>query len=122
MPLLTEYDILSILARNRQMVVRQSGALLDRAAALGQTVSQAAKTVGQYFSPWFATRRAPDGALVRDGREGAVTSWPGEAGMASAGVRGLMLTETQARHAAGVAAKARGSGRLLKYNLSSSHP
>jgi hypothetical protein len=118
---LTQSEILYALQQNRVVVMRQADMLMQKAVAAGQSIKQVAQTVGQYFSPWYATRRAPDGTLVRDGREGAVKDWPGAAGMASAGARRLMLTEAQHRHRDGVKRKAKHDDKLMKYHLSPAH-
>lgn len=109
------------LVASRGGVLRQTGALLVRGLAMGLAAREVAKTVRDYFSPWFATRRNAQGTLVREGREGAIKSWPGQAGMASAQARAAMLTETGAAHARTTRRIAERDGMGLQWHLSAGH-
>lgn len=109
------------LGTDRPSVLSQTGALLVKGIAAGLSAAGMAKRVSQYFSPWFATRRDATGGLVREGRQGAVRSWPGQAGMASAHARTVMLTETGAAHGRMVRRIAAQEGRGLRWRLSPQH-
>lgn len=104
----------------RQIVFKQTDKLLVRGITLGLTPLQVASTVRQYFMPFYATRRDAAGNIVRD-RMGAVQSWPGKAGMASAHVRMAMLTETNAMHYRTIVRVAERDNRLLRYHVSHKH-
>lgn len=95
--------------------------LFNKSVAQALTINEVIGIIGDFFSPWFATRRAPDGSLTRESRIGVILYWPGTAGMASAPVRRLMLTELQKRYSDGMKQKAYDTGQFMKYNLSPKH-
>jgi hypothetical protein len=103
------------------MVTSQIGMLLLRGASMQLPVGAVARTISNYLSPWFAPRRDAAGHLLRGDRLGAIRSWPGRAGQASAHVRGLMLFETTSGHARGMKRVAQREDRLLRWTLSLNH-
>lgn len=104
----------------RQIIFKQTDKLLVRGITLSLTPFQVATTVRQYFMPFYASRRDANGNIVRV-RDGAIRSWPGKSGMASAHVRMTMLTETSAMNERTMRSLARRDGRLLRYTLSLKH-
>ncbi len=116
-----EVPVAASLRNSRSGVLRQTGALLVRGGVLGLAAREVAKTVRDYFSPWFATRRDAQGALTRAQREGAIRSWPGRAGMASERARTVMLTETTAAHARATHRLAEREEMGLQWHLSAGH-
>lgn len=118
---LTGQTAITSLFVNQSAVDAQVEKLLVRGATLKLPIAEIAKAVSQYVSPWFATRRDASGQLLRVVREGILKHWPGQAGMASAHARLVMLTETTAAHARGVGRQSRRDGMLMKWNLSAGH-
>jgi hypothetical protein len=79
-----------------------------------------ASRAAAYFNPWFSPRRDAAGVLRRD-RPGAVTSWPGQAGMASQYPRLLLVTESTAAHGAESRRLARQERSLVRWVLAGQH-
>lgn len=119
--LTTTGDVWHALGTDRPSVLRQTGALLLKGIVAGLPAAVLAKRVADFFNPWFTTRRDANGDLVRESRQGAVKSWPGQAGMASAHARTVMLTETGAAHARMVRRIAEREGKGLRWVLSPKH-
>ena len=109
------------LGTDRPSVIGQTGALLVRGIAAGAPATEVARTVKQYFSPFFAPRRDENGKLLRADRQGAVRSWPGRAGMASQHARTVMLTETTAAHTRSQLRIALYGDQLMQYTVSRQH-
>ena len=109
------------LTTDRAGVLRQTTALLLTGAQRELRAAVIAKTVQQYFAPFFAPRRDSGGVLRREGRSGAVQSWPGQAGMASQHARLVMLTETSAVYNGTLIAVADRDDELLRYTLALRH-
>ncbi len=109
------------LITSRQGVLRQTTALLLSGVKQELAATAVARTVRQYFSPFFAPRRDASGTLLRADREGAIRYWPGRAGMASERVRLVMLTETTAAHGRTMRRIARRDDELIRYTLSILH-
>lgn len=109
------------LRRHKAALLDQVSALLDHAVRSGLSAAEASKRVSQYFAPWFATRRGPGGELRRAGRTGLVPGAPGEAGMASAPARRLMLNESREAHALSVRSTAAKALETVQWLLSPDH-
>lgn len=109
------------LAAHRPGIVEQTLSRVRRDLLSGQVARQIAHRASQYFAPWFTPRRDATGTLTRAGRVGAVASWPGQSGMASAPARGLMLTESSAANGAAVVARARRERGRVRWRLAGSH-
>lgn len=109
------------LGTDRSGVIAQSGALLASGIAGKLAAREVAKRVSDYFNPWFSNRRDAGGVMRREGREGAVKSWPGKSGLASAPSRATMLWQTTAAHGRQSVLIARREGRLLRYRVSHQH-
>jgi hypothetical protein len=118
---LAGFTAMTSLRRAEPMIVSQVGALLLRGVAMDFPAREVARTVAQYVSPWFATRRDATGELVRDGRVGVIASWPGQAGMASARARLLMLYETTRAHSRGMVRRGRRDDLWLAWRVSAGH-
>lgn len=102
-----------VLAQTTQLLVRGVGVALD--------AREIARRVGQYFNPWFAPRRNVTGQRTRESRQGAVASWPGQAGMASQHVRLVMLYETTWAHGRVISRIAERDKLDVQWNLSYQH-
>lgn len=109
------------LETDRSSVLRQAGAILTRGIAADLAASVIARQVRQYFSPWFAARRDATGALRRADRQGAITHWPGQAGMASQHVRLVMLYQTGWAHGQVIRHIAERDRLDVRWNLSYQH-
>lgn len=109
------------LDRGRANVVAQLDARIGKGINAALAASTIAEQAKQYFSPFFAVRRDADGSLRRTDRKGAVASWPGAAGMASAQARMVMLTETGRAHAQETLRIARENDEYVKFTLSPKH-
>lgn len=106
---------------NQAIVVSQAGMLLVDGVEQQLPAREIARRVGQYLSPWFAPRRDATGALLRADRVGAVASWPGRAGMASAHARMLMRYESSRAHTRGMIRRARRDDLWLDWSFGAGH-
>lgn len=124
-PLTEQMDEMLTVSRalrtDRETVLGQTGALLLVGIAGKMAASVVAKTVRQYFSPWFSTYRDENGKLLHTDRLGAVRFWPGKSGLASQHPRLIMLTETTRAHGAAMRRIAERDGLLIRYTLSYQH-
>lgn len=112
---------LGSLRRNRASVVRQADLVVARGIAASAPAREVGHQLGDYFSPFFAPRRAETGGLRRAERRGAIESWPGRSGMASQHARALMLFQATAGHARTTRRLAERDGFGLRWNLSAGH-
>jgi hypothetical protein len=120
--LATHLSAAPALRTDRESVISQTGALLVKGIAAGGLASKVAKTVKEYFSPWFSEYRSETGKLLHTDRLGAVRHWPGMSGAASQHARLVLLTETTAAHGRTVKRIAERDDLGLKWNLSRRHP
>jgi len=109
------------LGTDRTSVIGQTGALLARGVAAGAAARTITRTIQQYFSPWFSGYRDKTGALLHTDRVGAITSWPGRAGMASQHARTILLTEATRAHSNTILRLATRDGVGVRYHVSTAH-
>jgi hypothetical protein len=114
-------QVVRTLQTSQQNVLEQTGSILLKGVASGLATSLIANRARQYFSPFFAPRRDATGKLLRSDRQGALTSWPGRAGMASNAVRVVMLDQTGRMHASTTYRLAKQNNLGLLYRLSPKH-
>lgn len=117
----TRIEVYRSLGTDRQSVLHQADHMLWTGIATGMAAQEIARRVRQYFSPWFAVRRDATGALRRADRQGAITHWPGQAGMASQHVRLVMLYQTTWAHGRVIRSIAARDRLDVRWNLSYQH-
>lgn len=105
----------------RSSVINQLGAILVTGVVRKLAVREIARRSQQYFAPWFAPRRNVAGTVVRAGRQGAIASWPGRAGMASQHARLVMLYQTTSAHGQTILRIAQRDNLYVRYYVSRRH-
>lgn len=115
------HEIYRTLGTDRASVLSQTGAILISGIAAKLAAPEIAQRVRQYFSPWFAPRRNVAGAVVRAGRQGAISHWPGRAGMASQHARLVLLYQTSEAHGQTILRIARRDDLYVRFYTSKRH-
>lgn len=118
---LARHEVYRTLGTDRASVIGQTSAILLAGIARDLTAREIARRVRQYFSPWFAPRRNAQGQVVRGGRQGAIASWPGRAGMASQHPRLVLLYQTTSAHGTTVQRIAARDRLNVRWNVSYQH-
>jgi hypothetical protein len=106
------------LARARVGMLDQISRVLDAAIQTGRSAKDVALHVSQYLAPYFSTRRAETGGLLRAGRVGIAPNYPAGSGLASYPARFIATEEVALAHGNTVKRNAeRLPGWFLKWTL-----